>query len=110
MAAHAHSADGIKTAIRAGVDSIEHASLIDDEGTRLAKEKGTVMVMDIYVDTFILERGAETGMLPESIRKEKEVGQAQRQVRTHRGHGFGGPQPRASRGNGDVNHTFVHFR
>ena len=52
MAAHAHSADGIETAIRAGVDSIEHASLIDDEGTRLAKEKGTVMVMDIYVDTF----------------------------------------------------------
>jgi imidazolonepropionase-like amidohydrolase len=79
VAAHAHSADGIKTAIRAGVDSVEHASLIDDEGIRLAKENGTVMVMDIYVDTFILERGAETGMLPESIRKEKEVGQAQRE-------------------------------
>ena len=79
VAAHAHSADGIKTAIRAGVDSIEHASLIDDEGIRLAKEKGTVMVMDIYVDTFILERGVETGMFPESIRKEKEVGQAQRE-------------------------------
>jgi len=45
VAAHAHSADGIETAIRAGVDSIEHASLIDDEGTRLAKEKGTVMVV-----------------------------------------------------------------
>ena len=42
-------------------------------------ENGTVMVMDIYVDTFILERGAETGMLPESLRKEKEVGQAQRE-------------------------------
>ena len=78
VAAHAHSADGIKTAIRAGVDSVEHASLIDDEGIRLAKESGTVMVMDIYVDTFILERGEETGMLPESIEKEREVGQAQR--------------------------------
>ena len=73
VAAHAHSADGIKTAIRAGVDSVEHASLIDDEGVRLAMENGTVMVMDIYVDTFILERGAETGMLPESLRKEKGV-------------------------------------
>ena len=78
VAAHAHSSDGIKTAIRAGVDSVEHASLIDAEGIGLAKERGTVMVMDIYVDTFILERGAATGMLPESLQKEKEVGQAQR--------------------------------
>ncbi|MFQ5696367.1 MAG: amidohydrolase family protein, partial [Terriglobia bacterium] len=51
VAAHAHGADGIETAIRAGVDSIEHASLIDDEGIRLAKERGTFLVMDIYNDT-----------------------------------------------------------
>lgn len=78
VAAHAHSADGIKTAIRAGVDSVEHASLIDEEGIRLAKDKGTVLVMDVYVDTYILESGGETGMLQESLEKEREVGQAQR--------------------------------
>ncbi len=41
VAAHAHGADGIKDAIRAGIDTIEHASLVDDEGIRLAKEHGT---------------------------------------------------------------------
>jgi imidazolonepropionase-like amidohydrolase len=78
VAAHAHSADGIKTAIRAGVDSVEHASLIDEEGIRLARDEGTVLVMDVYVDTYILESGGETGMLQESLEKEREVGQAQR--------------------------------
>jgi imidazolonepropionase-like amidohydrolase len=78
VAAHAHGADGIKTAIRAGVDSIEHASLIDDEGIRLAREAGTYLVMDIYNDTFILEKGAEVGMLPESLEKERQIGQLQR--------------------------------
>src|SRR5437660_9579243 len=46
--AHAHAADGIKNAIRAGVASIEHATLIDDEGIALAKERGTYLDMDIY--------------------------------------------------------------
>lgn len=78
VAAHAHGAEGIKTAIRAGVDSIEHGSLIDDEGIRLAKENGTFLVMDIYNDTFILEHGASVGMLPESLEKEREIGQLQR--------------------------------
>ena len=50
VAAHAHGAEAIKRALRAGVASIEHASLIDDEGIRLAKEKGTYLVMDIYND------------------------------------------------------------
>ncbi len=78
VAAHAHGASGIKTAIRAGVDSIEHASLIDDEGIRLAKEHGTFLVMDIYNDDYILQHGAEVSMLPESIEKERKLGQLQR--------------------------------
>ena len=78
VAAHAHGAEGIKTAIIAGVDSIEHGSLIDDDGIRLAKKHGTFLVMDIYNDTFILEHGAEVGMLPESLEKERQIGQLQR--------------------------------
>jgi len=78
VAAHAHGAEGIKTAIRAGVDSIEHASLIDDEGIRLAKQHGTYLVMDVYNDTFILEHGASVGMLEESLEKERMIGQLQR--------------------------------
>jgi len=78
VAAHAHGADGIKAAIIAGVDSIEHSSLIDDEGIQLAKKHGTFLVMDIYNDTFILEHGASVGMLPESLEKERQIGQLQR--------------------------------
>src|SRR4029077_4487939 len=50
VAAHAHGAEPIKRAIKAGVASVEHASLIDDEGIRLAKERGTFLVMDVYND------------------------------------------------------------
>ena len=78
VAAHAHGAEGIKAAIIAGVDSIEHGSLIDDDGMLLARERGTFLVMDIYNDTFILEHGAEVGMLPESLEKERQIGQLQR--------------------------------
>ena len=78
VAAHAHGAEGIRTAIIAGVDSIEHASLIDNEGIRLAKKHGTYLVMDIYNDTFILQHGAEVGMLEESLEKERQIGQLQR--------------------------------
>ena len=79
VAAHAHGAESIKDAIRAGVDSIEHASLIDEEGIRLAKERGTFLVFDIYNDTYILEQGAKVGMLPEAIEKEKAIGKLQRE-------------------------------
>ncbi|HEV7817213.1 MAG TPA: amidohydrolase family protein [Janthinobacterium sp.] len=78
VAAHAHGTSSIRDAILAGVDSVEHASLIDDEGIRLAREKGTWLVMDIYNDDFILQEGAKAGMLPESIAKEKALGQLQR--------------------------------
>jgi imidazolonepropionase-like amidohydrolase len=78
VAAHAHGAQSIRDAILAGVDSVEHASLIDDEGIRLARAKGTYLVMDIYDDDFILQEGAKSGMLPESLAKEKALGQLQR--------------------------------
>jgi imidazolonepropionase-like amidohydrolase len=78
VAAHAHGTQSIKEAITAGVDSVEHASLIDDEGIRLAKERGVYLVMDIYNDDFILKEGLRVGMLPESIEKEKKLGQLQR--------------------------------
>jgi imidazolonepropionase-like amidohydrolase len=78
VAAHAHGAEGMKIAIRAGVDSIEHASLIDEEGIELARERGTFLVMDIYNDDFILQQGEKVGMLPESLEKERALGQLQR--------------------------------
>ncbi len=79
VAAHAHGRQSIKEAILAGVDSVEHCSLIDEEGIRLAKEKGTFLVFDIYNDDFILQEGAKMGMLPESIEKEKMIGRLQRE-------------------------------
>jgi imidazolonepropionase-like amidohydrolase len=79
VAAHAHGTQSIKDAIRAGIDSIEHSSLIDDEGIALAKEHGTYLVFDIYNDDYILQEGAKVGMLPESIEKEKKVGRQQRE-------------------------------
>ena len=57
IAAHAHGAQSIKWAIEAGIDSIEHASLVDDEGIALAKAHGTYFVMDIYNDDYILQVG-----------------------------------------------------
>ncbi len=83
VAAHAHGTQSIKDAIRAGIDSIEHASLIDDEGIALAKQHGTFLVFDIYNDTFILEQGLKFGMLPESIEKERQIGKLQRQNFRH---------------------------
>ena len=79
VAAHAHGTQSIKDAIRAGIDSIEHSSLIDDEGIMLAKQHGTYLVFDIYNDDFILQEGAKAGMLPESIEKEKKLGRLQRE-------------------------------
>ena len=79
VAAHAHGTNGIQAAIRAGVDSVEHASILDDETIRLALEYETALVMDIYVSDYILESGTEVGMLEESLAKEREVGQIQRE-------------------------------
>jgi imidazolonepropionase-like amidohydrolase len=79
VAAHAHGTQSIKDAILAGVDSVEHASFIDDEGIRLAKERGTYLVFDTYNDDYILQEGMKMGMHPESIEKEKKVGRIQRE-------------------------------
>lgn len=79
IAAHAHGTQGIKNAILAGIDSIEHASLIDDEGIRLAKERGVYLVMDIYNDDYIRGKAVEFGLPKENVEKEKMVGELQRQ-------------------------------
>jgi imidazolonepropionase-like amidohydrolase len=78
VAVHAHGANGIKVALRAGVDTIEHASLIDDEGLRLAKEKGAFLSMDIYNTEYTQSEGPKRGELEEFLRKDREVAQAQR--------------------------------
>jgi imidazolonepropionase-like amidohydrolase len=80
VAAHAHGTAGINDAIRAGVDTIEHASLADDESIRLAKEHGAVFDMDIYNDDYILSEGPKVGMLPESLAKERAIGRKQRET------------------------------
>lgn len=78
VASHAHGTEGIVNALKAGVDTIEHASFIDDEGIRLAKENGAYLSMDIYVTEFILGEGEAAGILPESLEKERMTGQTQR--------------------------------
>jgi len=79
VAAHAHGTSGIKDAIRAGVDSVEHASFIDDEGIDLALENGTYLSMDIYVTEYILGQGIADGIPEENIEKERTVGKIQRE-------------------------------
>jgi imidazolonepropionase-like amidohydrolase len=79
VAAHAHGAEAIKRALRAGVASIEHASLIDDEGIRLAKEKGAYLVMDIYNDDYIMAEYKRLGYPQKILDKEASVGRLQRE-------------------------------
>ncbi|WP_164847485.1 metal-dependent hydrolase family protein [Sphingobium algorifonticola] len=75
---HAHGAEGIKTAIRAGARSIEHASLIDDAAITLAKARGVWLVMDIYNGDYIDAVGTQEGWPAEYLRKNRETTQAQR--------------------------------
>jgi imidazolonepropionase-like amidohydrolase len=77
--AHAHGAEGIKAAIRAGARSIEHASLIDDEGLRMAKDAGVWLVMDIYNGDWIEEVGTREGWPAEYLRKNRETTDLQRE-------------------------------
>jgi imidazolonepropionase-like amidohydrolase len=79
IAAHAHGAEGIRNAILAGIDSVEHASLVDDEGIRLAREHGTYFVMDIYNDDYLTGRAIQFGLQPEHVEKEKALGRLQRE-------------------------------
>jgi imidazolonepropionase-like amidohydrolase len=79
VAAHAHGAEGINMAIKAGVSSIEHGSFLNDEGIKLMKEKGTYLVADIYNDDYILAEYAKLGYPEKIINKEKLVGKTQRE-------------------------------
>lgn len=79
VVAHAHGTEGIKRAVLAGVDSIDHGSFLDDEAIRLLKEKGTYLVADIYNDDYILAEFAKRGYPEKIIEKERKVGRAQRE-------------------------------
>ncbi len=79
VAAHAHGTNGIKDAIRAGVDTIEHASLIDDEGIELARKYGAYLSMDIYNTEYTQSEGRKNGVLEDNMRKDREVADAQRE-------------------------------
>lgn len=80
VAAHAHGTAGINDAIRAGIDTIEHASLADAESFRLAKEHGAWFSMDIYDDDYILAEGKKNGVFEESLAKERIIGRKQRET------------------------------
>jgi imidazolonepropionase-like amidohydrolase len=79
VAAHAHGADGIRLAARAGVRSVEHGSLIDDEGIATLREHGTFLVADLYDGDWIAEVGSREGWPAETLRKNAETTDAQRQ-------------------------------
>ena len=76
--AHAHGAEGIKAAIRAGVRTIEHASYLDAEGIALAKKYGVWLDMDIYNGDWIEEVGTKQGWPAEYLRKNRETTDVQR--------------------------------
>jgi imidazolonepropionase-like amidohydrolase len=78
VAAHAHGAAGIKAAIRGGIDTIEHASLVDDEGIKLAAQRGTYFSMDIFNTDYTQAEGKKNGVLEENMRKDREIAQIQR--------------------------------
>src|SRR5687768_14382465 len=79
VAAHAHGAEGIKQAVRAGVRSIEHASYLDDEGVALMKKHGTWLVADIYNGDYIDTVGREQGWSQEILRKNQETTDTKRE-------------------------------
>ena len=80
VAAHAHGLSGINDCLRAGCDTIEHASLANEESFKLAKEHGAWFSMDIYDDDYILAEGPKNGMFEESLAKERAIGLKQRQT------------------------------
>ena len=80
VAAHAHGDEGIKTAILAGIDTIEHCSLASDDTIKLAAQRRTWFDMDIYNDDYILATGTANGTEQESLDKEKMIGRLQRET------------------------------
>ena len=79
VAAHAHGAEGIKRAVRAGVRSIEHGSLMDDEAIELMVEHGTYLVADIWMGDWTIEHGERDGWSPDVMRKLRETTDVQRE-------------------------------
>jgi imidazolonepropionase-like amidohydrolase len=79
VAAHAHGAEAIRMAVKAGVTSIEHGSLIDDEGIRMMKARGTYLVADIYDDDYILAEYGRLNYPQKILDKERMVGRLQRE-------------------------------
>jgi imidazolonepropionase-like amidohydrolase len=79
VAAHAHGAEGIKRAVRAGVRSIEHGSLMDDESIALMTEHGTYLVADIWMGDWTIEQGERDGWSPDVMRKLRETTDVQRE-------------------------------
>jgi imidazolonepropionase-like amidohydrolase len=79
VAAHAHGAEGIKVAIRAGVRSVEHGSLIDDEGITLLADTGTYWVADLYDGDWIEEVGTRDAWPAETLEKNRQTTDAQRE-------------------------------
>ena len=79
VAAHAHGAEGIKRSVRAGVRSIEHGSLMDDESIELMADRGTFLVADIYDGDWIGQEGPRMGYSDEVMRKNAETTDAQRE-------------------------------
>lgn len=78
VASHAHGTVGIKNAILAGIDTIEHASILDDETIQLAKDRGVYLSMDIYNTEYTLAEGEKNGVLAESLEKERSISKIQR--------------------------------
>ena len=79
VAAHAHGPAGIKNAVRAGAASIDHGTLIDDEGIALMRERGTYLVADIYNDEYLMGEAARQGLPKDFLEKERNLGQIQRE-------------------------------
>ena len=75
VAAHAHGAEGLKRAVRAGVASIEHGTYLDDEGIALMKEHGTYYVPTIMAGRWVVEQSKIDGFFPEVVRaKAAQIG------------------------------------
>jgi len=79
VAAHAHGAEGIKRAVRAGARSIEHGSLMDDESIALMAEHGTFLVADVWMGDWSIEQGEREGWSPDVMRKLRETTDEQRE-------------------------------
>ena len=73
VAAHAHGAEGIKRAVRAGVASIEHGSILDDEAIQLMKEHQTYLVPTVYVGYSVEEHAAEWKLPEKLVSKAKTI-------------------------------------